>query len=181
MSVKNDFVIPILVLSLLCLLVSGTLAFGNRLTQPVIEEAAAQRAEAARREVIPQAEGFVPLEVNGLPKNVTQIYSTTNNAGFIILITASGYGGEINLLCGIDINGKVLRTAVLAQNETKGLGTSVFEEPHASQYIGKDKDSIENIEAISGATITSKAFKKGIRESLEAFELLEEWLQGMNL
>ena len=170
---KKEFVMPVLVLALLCLLVSGALAFGNRLTAPVIEEAAAQRMEAAIRDIMPRADEFVLLEAEGLPNTVTGVYRTTNNVGFIFMITTSGYGGEIKLICGVDPAGKIIKTAVLAQTETRGLGTPVFEEGHAGQYRGKDRNSIESVQAISGATISSKAFKKGIRDSLEAFDIVK--------
>ena len=173
MSVKNDFVMPILVLFSLCLLVSGALAFGNMLTQPIIEEAAEQRAEAARREIIPQAVDFVIVEVDGLPKSVHAIYRTTNNVGFIFETTTLGYGGEVKLLCGIDPNGKVIKTVVLEQSETKGFGTPVFDEPHSGQYWGRDKNGIEDIAAISGATISSNALKRGIRDSFTAFDIVK--------
>ena len=178
MNVKNDFVMPILVLSLLCLFVSGTLALGNRFTQPVIEEAAVQRAEEARREIIPQAEEFVLLEAEGMPRTISHVYGTTNNAGFIFMVTVLGYGGEIKLICGIDGNGNVIKAAALAHNETRGLGTPVFEEPHAGLYFGKDKNGFEGIEAISGATISSNAFKKGIRDSFEAYEIVRTGIEG---
>ena len=179
MSVKKDFVMPILVLSLLCLFVSGALAVGNKFTQPVIEEAAQQRMEAARREIIPEALGFEPLNIgalqagNRLPRTITDIFRTTNNAGYIFMVTTMGYGGEIKLICGIGPDGRVIKTAVLEQTETKGFGTPVFEEPHAGQYWGKSIGEIESVAAISGATISSKAFKKGIRESLEAFDIIK--------
>ena len=172
MGMKNDFVMPVLVLSILCLLVSGALAIGNRLTKPVIEEAAAQRAEAARREIIPQASEFVLLEMKDMPKSVTAVYKTTNNTGYIFMTTTRGYGGEIKLICGIDLNGKLIKTAVLSQSETKGFGTPVFEEPHAGQFWGKDKNGIGSVQGISGATISSNAFKKGIEDSFEAYEIL---------
>ena len=169
---------PILVLAILCLLVSGALAVGNSLTQPIIEEAAARRLEIARREIIPQADNFELLDMDSLrheshlPKTITAVYRTTNNSGYIFMATSLGYGGEVKLICGITPEGKVIRTAVLSQNETKGFGTPVFEEPHASQFWGKDKNSIEAVAGISGATISSNAFKKGIRDSLEAFEIV---------
>ena len=181
---RNDFVMPILVLSILCLLVSGVLAIGNRYTQPVIEEAAALRAEMARRDVIPHADGFelVDLQelrsIGNISKTVTEVYRTTNNTGFIFMTTTLGYGGDIKQICGITPDGRIIKTAVLSQTETKGFGTPVFEEPHAGQYWGRDKDSIEDIAGISGATISSKAFKKGIRDSLEAFEIIKTHLTG---
>jgi len=170
---------PILVLTILCLLVSGALAFGNRLTQPIIEEAAARRVEIARREIIPQADGFELLDIEHfrhdgiLSKSITEVHRTTNGSGYIVMVTSSGYGGDIKLICGISPEGKIIRTAVMAQNETKGLGTPVFDEAHAGKFRDKDKNSIEDVAAISGATITSNAFKRGIRDSLLAFEIIK--------
>ena len=172
MSMKNDFIMPIVVLTVLCFLVSWALGVGNSMTQPVIEEAAAQRAETARREIIPQASGFELMHIDGLPKTVSGVYKTTNNSGFIIAVTSTGYGGAIQLLCGISPDGKVIKTVTLAQKETKGLGTPIFEEPYAGQYRGRDKNGIEDVAAVSGATISSKALKNGIRDSFAAFEIV---------
>ena len=165
--------IPIVILALICLIVSGALALSHSLTQPVIAEAAAGRAEKARREIIPGADGFVLIETEHLPKTVTGVYKTANNTGFIVMVSSLGYGGEIKLICGIDNNGKIIRTMVLANNETRGLGTPVFDEPHSSQYWGKDANGIESIQAISGATISSTAFKDGIRDAFKAYEIIK--------
>jgi len=160
---------PIIVLPLICLIVSGVLTVSNSFTQPVIEKAAAERAAAARREVIPQAEEFELLETNGLPKTVTAVYRATNNSGYIFMITTMGYGGEISLICGINIEGKIIKTVTLAQTETKGLASPVFELPYESQYIGKDKN-LDGVSGISGATISSTAYKNGIRDAFAAYE-----------
>ena len=167
---KKDFVLPIIVLSVISLFVSGVLAMGYGMTQPVIEAAASQRAEIARKEVIPQADGFVLLELEGLPKRITDVYGTTNNVGFVFMISTVGYGGEIKLICGIDPEGKIIKTATLSQTETKGIATKVFDQE--ARYIGKDK-KLEGTDAISGATITSNAYKNGIREAFEAFEIVK--------
>jgi electron transport complex protein RnfG len=163
---------PIIVLPVLCLIVSGTLAVCHNITYPIIETAAAERAEAARRDIIPQADEFVLVHADGLPRTVTEVYRTTNNTGYIFMMTARGYGGEIKIICGIDTDGKIIKSAVLAQTETRGLGTPVFDEPHAGQYWGRDKNGIENIRAISGATITSNAYKNSIRDALTAFDIV---------
>jgi len=167
MGLKKEFVIPVIVLSFICFFVSAALAIGYNMTQPVIEEAAAQRAEAARKEVIPHADGFVLLDVDHLPKTVTAVYGTTNNVGFVFMITTSGYGGEIKLLCAISPDGKIIRTATLSQTETKGIATKVFNQE--ARYIGKDKN-LAGTEAVSGATITSNAYKNGIRGAFEVYE-----------
>jgi len=173
MSIKKDFVMPIIVLPLVCLFVSGALALVNNLTQPIIENAAAERAALARKEIIPQADGFELVDAEGLPRTVTEIYKTTNNTGYVFMVSVRGYGVDpIRLICGIDMNGRVIRSQVLAHDETQGLGTPIFEEPHAGQYWGNDRNGIEQIQAISGATITSVAYKNAIRDAFTAYEIV---------
>lgn len=169
---KNDFVMPIIVLTLICLFVSALLAIGNNFTQPVIAAAAAGRAGELRKEIIPQADGFEAVPLDNLPAALTAVYRTTNGAGYIFFVTAMGFGGEVKLICGIDPDGKVIRTAVLEHSETPGFGTPVFHESHASQYWGRDRDGIENVAVVSGSTVSSLAMKSGIRYALEAFDII---------
>lgn len=164
---KKDFIAPILVLTLICLAVSGALVVGNTITQPMIAKASLERAEKARKEIIPSADGFVPLDVKDLPKTITEVYRTTNHTGFIFMIATPGYGGDITLICGIDLSGRILKSVTLAHSETKGLGTLVFDKEN--EYEGKDQN-LEGIDAVTGATITSVAYQKGIRDAFEAFD-----------
>jgi len=175
---KKDMIIPIVILLIICLFVSGALAIVNNLTEPVIAAAAAERADAARKSIIPDAAGFELMDIESLrsegnlPKRITGIYRTTNNVGYLFMITSSAYGGDIKLICGIDMNGNVINTATLEQSETQGLGTQIFAEAHASQYRGMDINGIEDIDAVTGATITSNAFKNGIRDAFTAFDIV---------
>ena len=164
---KKDFVMPVLVLSIICLLVSAALSFVNDLTLPVIEEAASQRAETARREVMPHANEFVLLELEDLPKTITEVYGTTNNVGYVFMIITTGYGGEIRLICAIDPEGKIIKTSTLAQTETIGIATPVFDQER--EYVGKDKN-LSGIDVISGATITWRAYRNSIKDAFEVFE-----------
>ena len=173
MSVKKDFILPITVLSLICLVISGALAVVNNMTKPVIENAAAQRAAAARQEIIPHADSFELMEVEGLPRTVTQIFMAANGAGYIFMVSVPGYGGNMELICGIDIHGNIIKTAVLAHTETKGMTDQVFAQPHHDQYTGKNKN-LENIIPVTGATISSNAYKNGVRDAYKAFELLRK-------
>ena len=174
MSVKNDFVVPIAVLLFICLFVSAALAVVNGITKPVIEEGARIRAEEAKKIILPQADEFVLLEVEGLPRAVTEVHRAVNGTGYIFAVTVIGYGGEINILCGIDPEGRIIRATVMSHTETVGLGTPIFEEPHSSQYWGRNLNGIEMIAAISGATITSAAFKNAMRHALNAFEIVRK-------
>ena len=166
---KKDFIMPVVVLALICLVMSGALAFVNNVTYPVITEAAAERAEQAMRQIIPQADGFLPLDKNGLPASIKEAYGTSNNTGFIFIVTTSGYGGEMTIICGIDLSGKIIKTLTLAHSETKGISDPVFN--MQPEYTGKDA-SLSGIDAISGATITSNAYKNGILDAFSAYEIL---------
>ena len=168
---KKDFVIPILVLTLICLIMSGLLAAVNNITYPVIEEAAAERAEAAMREIIPEADGFFLHEGGGLPETVAAAYFTANNAGYIFIVNTYGYGGEIRLICGIDPDGKIIKSKILSHAETQGLGTIVFD--RAVGYEGQDIDFAYGLDAIAGSTITSNAYKSAILDAFAAFEIME--------
>ena len=170
---KKDFLIPILVLSLICLLMSGALAAGHSITRPVIEEAAAERAEAARMEIIPNASAFVLIPPEGLPGSVVEAYSVDGGqAGFLFTVVTTGYGGKFTILCGVGPDGRILKTKVLAHSETQGLGTVVFDQK-APEYEGKDADHISGIDAVAGSTITSKAYKQGVEDAFKAYEIVK--------
>ena len=74
-NAANDFVKPILVLALICLVMSATLALINSVTRPIIEDTEAQIAEAARMEVLPEADGFKEMDID-IPEDssVTAVY-----------------------------------------------------------------------------------------------------------
>ena len=169
---KKDFVQPIIVLTLICLFISGLLAFGNSVTEPIIVSAAAERAETARKDIIPEADEFVPIEIAGLPKTVTEAYGTANNLGYVFMVTSpGGYGGDIKIICGVSPDGKIIGSSVLDHSETQGLGTVVI--ANAGVYDGTDKTLAAAVDGITGATITSKAYKNGILDALEAFDIVK--------
>lgn len=170
-SVKHDFVMPIVVLGAICLVITALLALTNSATEPVITQAALERAEAARSEIIPEAEEFQLLEADGLPATVKEVYGTSNGAGYIFMLTTMGYGGEMDLICGIDPEGKIIAVRTLAHGETKGMGSKTAEEPFRSQFVGKDKN-LEGVDAITGATISSTAYLNAIADAFDAFELV---------
>jgi electron transport complex protein RnfG len=179
MSVKKDFIMPIVVLLFICLFVSGALAIVNIITSPVIEAATRQRAAEEKKVIMPQADEFEILDIytfrsnNNFPRTITEIHRALNDTGYIFAISVIGYGSdEIKLLCGVDPDGKIIRATVLSHSETQGLGTPIFEQPHAGQYWGRDRSGIDGISAIAGATITSNAFKKAMTDALIAFEIV---------
>ena len=168
---KNDFVKLILVLTLICLIISGALAFTNSVTEPIITDAAKAREEAAWYEIIPEADGFTLIEANGLPSTIREVYCSSNNVGYIFIVVSSGYGGDIRIICGIDNDGRMISCRALEHTETKGLGAKITEPQFENQFSGID-EKMEGIVAITGATISSKAYISAIGDAFIAYGLI---------
>lgn len=83
-NAKNDFVLPIVVLTVICIVVSLALAFTEQATAPIIAAAEKAAAEAAEREVLPSADSFELVQATGLPDGVTEVYRATNGARFCL-------------------------------------------------------------------------------------------------
>lgn len=172
-SVKKDFVLPILVLTLICLVITALLAVTNNYTEPVIRQGAEERAEAARSEIIPQADGFEEVSTDGLPDSVTGVFRATNGTGTIFMLSVTGYGGEMNLICGIDNSGRIIDVKTLSHNETKGMGSKTADEPFCSQFAGKDS-TLQGVDAVTGATISSRAYLGAIADAFTAWQIVKE-------
>ncbi len=170
---KKDFVKPILSLMLICLVMSAALAFTNSATAPVIEKNAQERAAAARKEIIPEADDFVLIDSVKTPETVDEIYVSTNGVGYIFTVTETGYGGDVKIMCGIGEDGRIIATKVLKHSETKGIGSKVTETPFSEQFVGKDKN-LEDVSAITGATRSSSAYIRAVEVAFEAFRAVKE-------
>jgi len=168
----NDFGKPIIVLMCICLVMSAALAFTNDVTAPIIEKAAAEKAEAARMEVLPDADAFTEVTADGLPAGITAAYKANNGAGFVFMMEAKGYGGTMSLICGIDADGKIVATKTLSHAETSGLGSKTADEPFRSQFAGKDA-ALDGVDTITGATISSKAYIGAVNEAFAAYEMVK--------
>lgn len=164
-NVKNDFIIPIAVLTVICIVVSGALALTQQATAPIIEETARKNAEAARLEVLPGSGAFEPVALEGMPEGVTAVYKS--DKGATVEVAVKGYGGTLAIIAGIDTDGKLVNSKVLSHSETAGLGSKVGDEPFRSQFVGKDKE-LAGVSTIGGATVSSKAFIGGIKKAFDA-------------
>ena len=167
------------ILMVVTLSASGALALVNRITEPKIE--AQRQKELARglSYVLPGTESGVILPVRLDDITIYRGYAdpdTTNLVGYAFSAFGKGYSSVIWTLVGVDTAGIILKINVLDQKETPGLGTRSTEiksgetEPWwQSQFQGKESRSLllglapDRIQAITGATITSKAITESIR------------------
>ena len=173
-NVKNDYVIPMVVLTVICLVISAALAFTNDITYPIIQAASQERAEIARREVLPQADSFTLIEVQAeLPETVTEVYKADNSTGYVFMLKTKGYGGNIEMICGINSDGTISDCKTLSHSETAGIGAKVDGADFRGQFAGKDA-SLSGVSAITGATISSSAYIGAIEDAFTAYEIVKE-------
>lgn len=158
-----------LTLLLITAVVAGLLAFVNELTAGKIDELTRQKAEQAMREVLP-AQDYTPLDA-ALPQGVTGAYRA-GDAGYVVRVAPNGFGGAIDLMVGVRADGTVNGVAVIAHSETASLGANCTREEFRAQYaggagpfaVGQDGGTIE---ALTGATVTSRAVTDGVNAALD--------------
>ena len=170
----KEIVNPIIVLSCICLVITALLACTNMVTSPIITEAENKKAEEARAEVLSEADSFELLKVDSLPEMVDEVYVANNGTGYVFMLTTKGYGGDMKLICGIKSDGTIEACKTLSHSETSGLGSKTAEDPYKSQYNGKNADTLSEVDAISGATISSVAYKSAIEDAFKAYEMVKE-------
>ena len=174
-SAKTDFVQPIFILTAICLVCALLLASINNVTKPIIEATEAQIAETARNEVLPDAGGFEKLDVE-LPDGsvVTEVYKANNGSGYVFMITGNGYGGKgtMKLITSVDPDGNIIATKTLSHAETAGMGSKTADAPWRDQFVGINADTLDTVDTISGATISSNHYLNSMRAVFEAYALV---------
>ena len=170
----NEIIKPVLVLVCICLVVTALLAYINSVTSPIIAKAEQEKTEQAMSEVLAEADGFNPLEIENLPERVTEVYSAQNGSGYVFMLTTKGYGGDMKLICGMKADGTIEQCKTLSHAETSGLGSKTAEDPYRNQYSGKSDDTLSEVDAITGATISSTAYKNAIEDAFKAFDMVKE-------
>lgn len=168
----------IVVLVGICLVISGALAIVNSFTAPVIAANGTRREAISRQKLLPEAERFQELPRGAMPETVTGAYVGVDSAGrevgYVFTANAKGFKGNIVVMAAMDPEGRLIQvSAVDVTCETASLGGLVEKESYTAQYAGKDA-SLQGVDAISGATITSKAFEQGIKDCFQAYRTLKE-------
>lgn len=164
----NEIIKPVLVLVCICLVVTALLAYINSVTSPIIAKAEEEKTRQAMTEVLSEADSFEKLEIENLPERVTEAYSATNGAGYVFMLTTKGYGGDMKLICGMDADGVIEQCKTLLHAETSGLGSKTAEDPYRNQYCKKSAETLGEVDAITGATISSNAYKNAIEDAFKA-------------
>ncbi|MBE5960768.1 MAG: RnfABCDGE type electron transport complex subunit G [Lachnospiraceae bacterium] len=210
-KVKSSIIKDALALCLIALIAAVALGFVNEMTKgPIAELAAKQKAEAyqtiypeavqvddANEELLAKVENSQAfLTDNGfagvvLDEACIAMDASGNPIGYILTVTSKeGFGGDIQFSMGYTSEGTLTAIEILSISETAGLGALATEEPFKGQFAGRTEDSLTvvksgaaegEINAISGATITSNAVTKAVNAGIAfANDLLANGIGGVS-
>ena len=153
-------------LLLIAALVAGVVSFVNAKTASIAEENISKEKTKAIAQIF-NGQSIETTEQNG-------IYTVTLDGkiiGYCLESTSSGFGGDMTLMVGYDADATLRGVRVISHSETPGLGARVCdnEEGALSEYAGKSGNLVwgQDIDGISGATISSKAVLNGVNQATE--------------
>ena len=140
------------------------LGFINSTTAPIIEEnAKAQMGDAL---MVVMNTAVPPFEEAGEGVYIAKDASG-NVIGYCVQEFSSGFDpSPIEMLVGMNADGTVRKVHIIAMSETPGLGTRARDEQFLKQFEGRSGTGEVPVDAISGATVTSKAVAKGVQRAL---------------
>lgn len=162
------------ILGLICVLAAGLLAGVNVLTRSKIAEQGQAEEQSALKEIMPQAEKFIPVGQAPEVLYYKAVNSQKQLIGFIFKASGKGYSSVIQTLAGMNLRGEISAVKVISQNETPGLGMRVTENKFTDQFKNQDSLSLSDVQAITGATISSEAVMSSvIKKAQEIKELIK--------
>lgn len=179
-SLKN----MVLVLFTITLVSSAAVGGVYMITEEPIAQAKIAAVNDALKQVLPEYEATTSqtIEVNSLPIVAHTATVADKAVGYAVeSISKNGFGGTVRLMVGFDNNGTILNINVLEQKETPGLGTKMADEGNALLASFKDKSAADikmtvkkdggDIDALTAATISSRAYAEAVAIAYEAFKV----------
>ena len=195
MKIDGKFVVRVAgTLTAICLVVAALLGGVNAITADKIAAINQANTEASLQAVATGADEFAPLELtdtmlaaasaNG--GKLTEAYAVKaagETIGSAFKVVASGSQGNIEMIVGVDADNAVTGVSIVSNKETAGIGSKVMNnDPLPSgtgvleQFIGMSGAGTltvgKNVDAISGATVSSKGVTKGVNAALAVAETL---------
>lgn len=187
-KLKSTFKNMFLSLSIICLTVAVLLAQVNKLTAEPIAVAKAMKLQNAIGDVVPDfdnnpiEEAYLMPDGRGDSLLVYPAKKSDEIVGYAINSNAAGFGGNIQIMVGFDIEDKVVNYAILQHAETPGLGSKMdvwFNDTTkpSQSIIGRNLAegalSVTNdggtVDAITASTITSRAFLDAVNKAYAAY------------
>lgn len=180
----------VITLTLIAVTAGVALAAVYSLTKEPIEAAQQQKKKDAINQVLPNFQGELKrcsYFVEGDKDSVTLYMAYQDGKLFgaaVETYTNKAFSGHFDIMVGVDAEGKILGTAVLKHSETPGLGAKIedAESNFITQFVGKNpatkplqvKKDGGDVDAITAATISSRAFCDAVNRAVTAFNKVKE-------
>lgn len=185
-------------LLLICAVVAGILAAVNSITAPIIADSKAEKTRQAISAVLPGTTDVREIPFTDETGMVSKVYlamdqksmtstvsaSVDMGLGFAVEVIPSGFGGAITMMVGVSVDGEVTGISIISHAETPGLGAVAAANTDKGvafrdQFIGLTGgitigDGDNQIDALSGATISSQAVVDGVNAALECVKNLDK-------
>lgn len=175
----------VLALGIVTLVASTSLGYIYELTKEPIEAARLAKRIRAIGAVVPDYDNNPVSEMYRLPapgnSDSLDVYPVSKNgepSGYALRsVSAGGYGGNIWLMVGFLPDGTIYDISVLEHKETPGLGTKLAGDPFRDQFKGKNPSDFDlrvtkdggDVDALTGATISSRAFGEAAQLAYDTF------------
>lgn len=188
-STLKNMLIALMVITIVS---GGVLGFIYGLTKPVIDKVEENKNIKAINEVLKTDVAIANTETKVI-EDLTYNLAYDANANFIgaaiRTYSMNGFGGKIELMVGILNNGIINKVSVLSQAETPGLGANMVNDKFKGQFDGKNPKEFNldvkkdggDVDAITAATISSRAVSEAVKKAVEGFEAnKDQFMKGGN-
>jgi len=174
----------LLSLTAIALVAAFALAAINGVTKEPIAQAQEAKVQAAIKAVLPDFDKLEAKDIDG--KNINIAYDAEGNmvGAAIEAGNDNGFGGHLQVMVGFDKDGNVYGYSILESHETPGLGAKAgewFQKDGKGSIIGRNpetpltvKKDGGDVDAISGSTITSRAFLTAVNDAYKLFTKINQ-------
>ena len=173
-------------LTLLVITAVASLALGGiyNMTKEPIQAAKKAKMEEAIKKVIPEFDSLVNYKVKVANGTDSLVFNEGYNSDTLVgtavaTFSNKGYDAtQIQMMVGFMPDGTIINTSVTQQKETPGLGTKMSEDKFKNQFNGKNPGSFSvkvkkdggDVDAITAATISSRAFCDGVQRAYDTYK-----------
>ena len=181
MKAKNFWkqVFPVILLTAVVAIAVALLTYTDSITRDRIEAQEEQKVRNMLSEMFPDMSQYE------LEDEIYTIYSDGDKIGYAFVAVGKGYGGDINILVGLEDKTTLKGITIISQEETPGLGTRITESPFIDHFVGISINEVAlskdggKIDAITGSTISSTAVVDAVRTTaMEKVKLLKDSEEG---
>ena len=175
MKTKFKEIFPVVFITVIVFISVALISGTDSITKDKIEEQKELQIKTMLSEMFPEMSEYA------FEDEIYTIYSDGAVAGYAFLAAGRGYGGNIDILVGLEDEETVKGVKIIAQSETPGLGSRISELSFTAGFAGVNVNDVilkkdgGQVDALTGATISSRAVVEAVRTTaLEKIQALKE-------